>query len=273
MRLGGSIRRVCVIGSGIAGLGAAACLKQLSVDGDGKLEEVVVFESRENFLQAKLGGGIQLSGGSAVLERIGCLPDLVKSAEVMHTVLSRNSNGDELIKLDVDRLIRERAPKELCADGGKGDPMIYTIMRDALLSILYNATTELKSSKSSNTNSCNVVIKNNKRAISVTEDSKTDKLTVQFADGSKEEDFDLVIGADGISSTVKNFTAYGDETVLSFLPPLPIPSQPATPLESTLNDDSKKPVDSKYTGIRITYCVTPPSSADLDSSSLRTGAL
>jgi len=115
MRLGGPIRRVCVIGSGIAGLGVAACLKQLDNE---KLEEVVVFESRDNFLQARLGGGIQLSGGSAVLERIGYLNELDQAAEVMHTITSRNSKGDTLIQLDVDKLIRENAPKQLCAAKG-----------------------------------------------------------------------------------------------------------------------------------------------------------
>jgi len=93
----------------------AACLKQLDNE---KLEEVVVFESRDNFLQARLGGGIQLSGGSAVLERIGYLNELDQAAEVMHTITSRNSKGDTLIQLDVDKLIRENAPKQLCAAKG-----------------------------------------------------------------------------------------------------------------------------------------------------------
>jgi salicylate hydroxylase len=252
--LGSPVKRVCVIGSGIAGLGAAACLKQLNNE---KLEQVVVFEARDNFLQARLGGGVQLSGGSAVIERIGYLKELDQAAEVLHTITSRNRNGDTLIKLDVSKLIRDNAPKELCAAGGAGDPMIYSIMRDSLLSILYGATKTKKNALAGAAQSCNVVIKNNKQAVSVIEDRMTQKIAVHFADGTSEGDFDLVIGADGISSTVKQFTEYGEQTVLSLLPAkgtttarAPSPLQPGT--------GGVKSVDSKYTGIRITYCVTPP---------------
>ena len=54
--------------------------------------------------------------------------------------------------------------------------------------------------------------------MSVIEDLETEKVTVNFADGKSEDNFDIVIGADGISSTVKQFTEYGDRTVLSLLP-------------------------------------------------------
>ena len=70
------INKVAIIGSGTAGLGLAAALKQLSSG----VKEITVFESRADFLQSNIGGGVQLSGGAAVLEKLGCLPALESTA-------------------------------------------------------------------------------------------------------------------------------------------------------------------------------------------------
>ena len=61
------ISREAIVGSGPAGLGLAASLAAM----DSGIREVIVFESRNDYLQANLGGGVQLSGGAAVLEKIG----------------------------------------------------------------------------------------------------------------------------------------------------------------------------------------------------------
>ena len=124
-------------------------------------------------------------------------------------------------------------------------------MRDSLLSILYQATKTKKSGDDKE--QFKIVIKNKKQAVSVIGDLETEKITVNFADGKSEDNFDIVIGADGISSTVKQFTEYGDRTVLSLLPDTGINAAAQS------NNVNGKIVDPKYTGIRITYCVTPPS--------------
>ncbi len=49
------------------GLGIAACLKKLGVG----VSDVTVFEARNDFLQASLGGGLQLTGGAVVLQSLG----------------------------------------------------------------------------------------------------------------------------------------------------------------------------------------------------------
>jgi len=45
-------------------------------------------------------------------------------------------------------------------------------------------------------------IKGGKKLVSCREESGTGKVTLQFADGSSEGDFDMVFGADGIASAV-----------------------------------------------------------------------
>ena len=62
------VKRVAIVGGGPAGMGLAACLKQL----DAGVEEVIVFDSRDPLAPA-LGGGVQLTGGASILEKIGCL--------------------------------------------------------------------------------------------------------------------------------------------------------------------------------------------------------
>ena len=130
------INKVAIIGSGTAGLGLAAALKQLQTG----VTDVTVFESRTDFLQSSIGGGVQLTGGAAVLEKIGCLPSVEQKAHRMKAVRSRNSFGTELLKLDVVTSVKDKARDELCSLGGRGQPMVFSIMRDALQHILYNAT-------------------------------------------------------------------------------------------------------------------------------------
>jgi NADPH-dependent 2,4-dienoyl-CoA reductase/sulfur reductase-like enzyme len=61
----GVVKRIAIVGSGPAGLGLAASIKQLNTG----IKEVCLFDSRDDFLQTNLGGGVQLSGGAAVLEK------------------------------------------------------------------------------------------------------------------------------------------------------------------------------------------------------------
>jgi len=254
-----AISKVAIIGSGIAGLGLMASLARLSSG----VNEVSIFESRdeETFLNPQLGGGIQLSGGASVLEKIGCYSDLEKYGSRLTRILSRSNKGSVLVDIDVQKLIKENAPRELCANNGLGEPMMYSIMRSTLLRILFNAT---QSSIESNGNqaqklpSCSIVgtpticihssfcqtfhsiITGNKKCIKIME-SKDGKVTLKFADGTLSEKFDLVVGADGASSTAIQFTSFGEANILQKI--------------------SQMERRSSYSGIRIAYCITPPDSS------------
>ena len=269
------INKVAIVGSGTAGLGLAAALKQLQSG----VNEITVFESREDFLQSNIGGGVQLSGGAAVLEKLGCLPALERTAHRMKAVRSRNSYGTELLKLDVSTSVNEKARKELCADKGNGQPMIFSVMRDALQHVLYNATQTqfLKDSPRGSFIWSNdeipkdapvkveptgpkVHIKAGKKCIGVTENDLTGTVCLNFDDGSKDDGYDVVFGADGVGSSLRQHTAYKEDTIIS---PYIEPYYSNMQKKSGNIDANGK----KYTGLRITYGITPVD----NSFSLRPG--
>ena len=189
-----------------------------------------MFEKRDSVLQASMGGGVQLSGGAKVLEALGQLPALHAAAERFTGVLSRNSLAEVLLDLDVDALVRERAPDVLCADSD-GTPVTYSIMRDALQGLLVQAACAREGGAGPR-----VTITTGKQCTQVLQDTaENPTVGLVFADGSMVTGFDLVVGADGISSAVRDFTASQNA------PLLPIPL-----LEP----------GNRYTGVRITFATT-----------------
>lgn len=132
----GAIRKIGIIGSGIAGLGFAASLTRLQTG----VEEIVIFESRNpsSVLTSNLGGGVQINGGAVVLDKLGCTPLLKAYGEPVKQILSRNTARETLAKIDISKLFREKAPSYMTYESGQ--PLMFTIMRDALMEILYNAT-------------------------------------------------------------------------------------------------------------------------------------
>mmetsp|Transcript_28044 Transcript_28044/g.39938 ORF Transcript_28044/g.39938 Transcript_28044/m.39938 type:complete len:377 (+) Transcript_28044:519-1649(+) len=83
----------------------------------------------------------------------------------------------------------------------------------------------------------------NKKCIEIMENNDG-KVTLKFADGTYSDKFDLVVGADGISSTAIQFTSFGAANVLQ-----------------KRSAKTKKEFRSSYSGIRIAYCITPPDSS------------
>jgi 2-polyprenyl-6-methoxyphenol hydroxylase-like FAD-dependent oxidoreductase len=222
------IEKISIIGSGIAGLGVGASINQLNTN----VKETIIFENKVDALQSTLGGGLQLSGGAAVLEKLDCLQDLYKSSEKFTGVVNRNAQGEILFKLDITGLIKKYASSELCSDDGRGDPMMFSIMRNSLLSLLFKATSAKKSKTK-------ITIKTNKKCIKITEDNETGKVKLYFDDGTTEDNNDLVIGADGIQSIAKKFILNENKK---------LSNDPIVDIE----DD-----DVQYSGLRITFCVTP----------------
>lgn len=249
------INKVAIIGSGTAGLGLAAALKQLQSG----VNDITVFESRSDFLQSNIGGGVQLSGGAAVLEKLGCLPAIEQTAHRMTAVRSRNSYGTELLKLDVSASVNEKARKELCSLGGNGQPMVFSIMRDALQHILYNATqTNPKSPSTVDTDSVVttsesiVQVKAGKKFVGLIENVSTGTVTLKFDDGSVEDGYDMVFGADGVRSVMRDYTEFKEDSLLSpFIEPYYSDAQ----RKSGMTDSQIR--DKRYTGLRITYGITP----------------
>ena len=174
-----SPRRVAVVGAGIGGLALARALGEL----DTGVEEIVVFDRRAE-LKPGTGGGIQINGGAAVLARLGLGEQMKRAALPVRRILSRKSGGFELLDIDVASLVSAE-PALVAADG---TPQAFSIMRDALQRMLVDA---LPASAS---------LQLGRQLESMSEDASGVELV--FKDGTAER-FDLVVGADGLSSRVR----------------------------------------------------------------------
>lgn len=227
-----SIRKVAIIGSGPGGLGLAASLKHFNSVG-----VIDVFESRPSVTQPsqgsipnsfsdiiveyRIGGGLQLSGGALVLEKIGLFNKLEKQSLPLNRVFSRDQEAIKILDINLGDEIKS-----------SGKILRFrSIMRDALQQILYEASKTKSPSKTST--KVNFLV--NKRLSLVEEyaSSNGNKVSLKFEDKSSYDDYDLVIGADGVRSTVKNFV-----------------------VNQRQNFFDKLIMRNRYEGIRITFVVT-----------------
>ena len=202
-------RRVAVVGAGIGGLALARALKTL----DTGVEEIAVFDRREE-LRPNIGGGIQINGGAAVLARLGLGDQMKASALPVKRILSRKSGGFELLDIDVASLVSA----EPALVGADGTPQAFSIMRDALQRILVDGLPE-------------GTLRLGRRLIGI--DEGADGVELTFEDGTSER-FDLVVGADGLSSKVREHVeaSHADADGVGVTPP-------------------------SYSGIRVQFGVVP----------------
>lgn len=190
--------RVAVIGAGPAGLAAALALRRDGLD-------VNIYE-RSPELRPGIGGGVQLHSGAALLQELGV--DL-GFAQPMRRIRSRAVDGSELLKLDLPSLMDRFKVFVGSVRQPSGDPASCTVMRDALLRAIADQLPP-----------DSLFLGKELEDVKQTSDGK---VICRF--GDSEEDFDLVIGADGIGSLVRGMV---------------------------LQEVDKKP---RYTGLRIQYGV------------------
>lgn len=216
--IGVLVKKIAIIGTGIGGLSTAASLMRINSGVVG----INVYESRADYLQSTLGGGVQLTGGAKVIELLGCLEELKESSECLERVRSRTTSGNDILALDISQSIRLKSSESLCAKSN-GEPLAYSIMRDALLKLLHQMISNGSSNEDRTVN-----IFANKECTEIYETD--DDVILYFKDGTEERGFDIVIGADGIKSVARK---YVEQNPLNFIRQ-----------------------ENRYTGIRITYCVT-----------------
>lgn len=169
--------RVAIVGGGPAGLTLAHALRTLP----GPVEiEPTVFD-RTEVLRPSVGAGLQLSCGADVLSRLGI--DVASSALPLDGVLSRGVEGNTLLELDVRKALGDAG----LLRGSYGGA--YAIMRDALQQLLVAPLPEGTLRLGSPLRSV--------RAI------EGGGVACGFGEGGEEE-FDLVVGCDGIASKVKS---------------------------------------------------------------------
>lgn len=233
------IKKVAIIGGGPAGLGLATAFQYLhnqfpDLHLENNIQSIDIFESRNSVLQTSLGGGVQLSGGAIVLEKLGLLSKLKKTSLNLRKVLGRDVNGDILLQLNIEKGIKDLASLELCSNDSNKDPMLFAIMRDGLQKLLYDAIIESQS-----TTNITTTFHCEKSFVCLSEDLKKQTVDLKFSDGTTYSDYDMVFGADGIRSKLKDY-------VVSDYP---------YSLDSLLTKQGL--IQNRYTGIRITFIVSP----------------
>lgn len=201
------------------------------------MENIVIYDAREDPLQSSLGGGLQLSSGAVILNRLGLLERLKESSNAITSLSSRNSRRESLLSVNITELAKTIAPQQVRSDEGRGDPMFYSVMRDQLLSILHEAVV-MHGDGDDKTPRIKIVGK--KKLVTIRENVVRRKVSLVFEDGSTDEDYDVVVGADGVNSIVRSYVSSPSKALF----------------------DAWKPKETvSATGLRIAYCVTPSTSS------------
>lgn len=181
----GKPARVAIAGAGIGGLSAALSL--IRTPGTG-VEHVTIFEPREG-LDKSQGAALNVSGGAAILLREYGIP-LRDIANPMVTVVARSTGGRKLFEVDIEQAINGvPAARELLYHDGR--PTLMTVMRDELQRLLTEALGD------------NVEIRRGKDYRVTGVQSSKDGARFMLANGERTEEYDLVIGADGLGSAVR----------------------------------------------------------------------
>lgn len=164
-----SVERILIVGGGIAGLTLAAALQQRGFEAE-------LIERNTNW--GTVGAGIAVQpNGMRVLHKLGIGPAVEHAGTIVRRWLFRDHQGQVLCDNDLEALWREVGPF-IGIERAK--------LQDALLSGAAGVSCRL--------GTC------------VTSLSQDDhRVFVEFSDGTAGE-YDLVVGADGISSSVRQLT-------------------------------------------------------------------
>lgn len=195
---------VCVLGAGPAGLTTALAMQKMVLKDTtttptlSKKLKILVLDKNPNALSGTLGGGFNINGGAAVLEKLGVYEEVFsKNANTLRAVLSRRCDiaRTRLFEVDVEKEVRGdflTNAKELLVNEKRGEVMAGTVMRADLSQSLRESLNE---------ETCEVVL--GCEVIGV--DAESGEVELRRRDGTTTETrkFDLIVGADGIDSLAR----------------------------------------------------------------------
>ena len=180
--------RVAIAGAGIAGLATAITLLKTQNTG---VESVTIFEPREN-ADVGMGAALNINGAAAILLQYGV--PLWDIGNPMKSVTARTSDGSELFNVNIDQaLAMSTQAKDSLTFQNR--PTFMTVMRDQLQAILLEQLHQM------------VEIHRGRSNLVTKVEESTDGGRFVLADGSKTDEYDLLIGADGLRSNVRKFVA------------------------------------------------------------------
>eukprot|EP00977_Amphora_coffeiformis_P007342 scaffold1588_cov222-Amphora_coffeaeformis.AAC.14 len=203
------IRRVAVVGSGVAGLALAQGLTnsptlcdKYGSDHDNNWD-VSLFDARPK-LDTTAGAGIQLNGGLHVL---GLMNPAVQQAVMeaglpMTTVRSRakawnpDNAFDTLLQLDLRQVVDKAGVDNVLV---QDDQLLWTsIMRGALQQALFDTLPKKTKNNMQFGKSLTNIIKQHDGSV-----------MCEFADGTQAGPFDVIVGCDGVKSACKEYIERG----------------------------------------------------------------
>lgn len=188
---------VGIAGAGIAGLTSALAL--LRTKGTG-VEKVTLFEPRLG-VDSNVGGALNMNSGAAVLAKCyGLGPKLWEISNPLRNVRSIVADGTAegggvLLEVDVAKTVRGTSKTRTLLVDDKDQVLTMTVMRDQLQQLLVEELPE------------GALVQRGKKVVGVLNDD-SGKYRFRFDDGSvSTDDFDLVLGCDGLRSAVREYVA------------------------------------------------------------------
>lgn len=182
-------RKIAIVGAGIAGLTTAiALVRTAGIPG----EDIDIYEPRAG-VDYGHGAAVNLNGGNFILSKFYNI-SLTQMGNPIQRVVGQDVNGRTLFDVDVLAAFRDFGTEDLI--DADGNVLAHFVMRDDLQAVLTQRVVDE-----------GVVIHRGKsnavRNVLVSDGVAR----LELAEASTTREYDLVIGADGVRSTIRKMVA------------------------------------------------------------------
>ena len=188
------LARVAVLGAGPGGLALALALRQLPAP-----PHVTVFDAEsEATLRAARGAALNINGGASVLHDLGLGREVAAIANPLRRLVARTVGGWELMDVNIEAAIKSAGPAAAAGLFREGACTAVTVLRADLQRLLLDAAlaagAELRCEE----------------RVSGVEAAGPGAVTLATTAGPLPEQYDLVVGADGLRSAARRLLSGPD---------------------------------------------------------------